>query len=342
MPKEWFQDINFRTKSRIIIMQANEIIEEYKAEGLTLTLRQLYYQFVARDLLPNNQRSYDNLGKIVSNGRLAGYIDWSAIEDRTRFLRGNTNWNSPEQIIRNAARGYSIDMWANQKIRFEVWIEKDALIGVVENVCRKNDIDYFACRGYVSQSELYKAGKRIERYFEDEDKETIVLHLGDHDPSGIDMTRDNQERLCMFSGYDVDVRRIALNKDQIDLYKPPPNPAKLTDSRAGGYVAEHGNYSWELDALEPRVLRNLIQDEVDIEKDQDAWEEREKLLEEHKEKLSEVVDYIESGEDYVKLQEDVEQEAAVRAEAETVLKNLFDKNDTDAWEAAEYYIKNHM
>lgn len=290
--REFFQETNFHGKSLMMIEAANAIIAEYQNEGLTLTLRQLYYQFVSRDLLPNTQRSYDNLGKVISNARLAGLIDWEAIEDRTRFLRGRTNWESPAHMIRSRARSYSIDMWSNQTTRLEVWIEKDALIGVIERVCYENDVNYFACRGYVSQSELYEAGKRIARYRED-GQDTVVIHMGDHDPSGIDMTRDNHERLCMFSGDYVEVKRVALNYDQVKQYSPPPNPAKMTDSRVGAYLANFGSSSWELDALEPRVLQALVQDTIDEYKDFDAWAEREELLSDHRAQLQKVIASLE-------------------------------------------------
>lgn len=99
----------------------------------------------------------------------------------------------------------------------------------------------------------------------------IVFHLGDHDPSGIDMTRDIEDRLALFADHVIEVRRLALNRDQIDLYKPPPNPAKVTDSRSDGYIAEHGHDSWELDALSPTVLADLITDAVTGVRDELAW-----------------------------------------------------------------------
>lgn len=290
--REAFQDVNFHIKSLLMIDRANDIISEYQADGLTLTLRQLYYQFVSRDLLPNNAKSYDNLGRTVSNARLAGLIDWDAIEDRTRFLRGRTNWPSPAAMIRSRARSYSIDMWENQSTRLEVWIEKDALVGVIERTCLDNDVDYFACRGYVSQSELYEAGKRIASH-RDKGQETVVIHMGDHDPSGIDMTRDNEDRLQMFSGDYVEVRRIALNFDQVKAHNPPPNPAKMTDSRVEGYIARFGTSSWELDALEPRILQGLVQNTIDEFKDPDAWAERVSLLEEHRRQLRDVIATLE-------------------------------------------------
>jgi len=289
--KEQFEDFPFRAKTLATIERANSIIEEYQSDGMTLTLRQLYYQFVARGLLENKKRNYDNLGVTVSKARLAGLIDWDAIEDRTRFLRGRINSYSPSSAIVGLQREYTINMWENQDYHVEVWIEKDALIGVIEGVCRRNDVDYFACRGYVSQSELYEAGKRMQRK-ESEGKTCVVIHLGDHDPSGIDMTRDNGNRLDLFSESYVDVRRIALNRDQIDEYSPPPNPTKLSDSRAEGYIAEHGYSSWELDALEPRVMRDLLQETIDEYIDPDEWQEREALLQEHKSILNDAVNFV--------------------------------------------------
>jgi len=295
MPLEQFIEKRFNRKSRAVILQANEIIAEYQAAGFTLTLRQLYYQFVARGLLANKQTNYDNLGNVISDARLAGLIDWDAIEDRTRFLRGHTTYDDPADAIERLHERYRIDMWQGQKRRVEVWIEKDALIGVVQAVCNKWDVNYFACRGYASQSELYAAGKRIQarRYYGNQD--SIVLHFGDHDPSGIDMTRDNEERLSMFAGRRVEVKRLALNMDQVEEYNPPPNPTKLTDSRANGYIDAYGMESWELDALEPKVIAQLIEDNVQEELDFDVWDDRVSRFQYDQRKLQEAVKFVQGN-----------------------------------------------
>ena len=146
----------------------------------------------------------------------------------------------------------------------------EPLIGVVERICRRLDVDFFACRGYVSQSEQWAAGKRFAEYRE-RGQEVVVLHLGDHDPSGIDMTRDNDARLGMFAREDVIVRRLALNYDQIESFQPPPNPAKLSDSRYERYFTRYGDESWELDALDPNVIQELIGEAVIEYRDEDAW-----------------------------------------------------------------------
>lgn len=266
MPKIEYQIKRFQEKSLKLIALANEIIADFASQGFGLTLRQLYYQMVSRNVFPNNERSYDNLGALVSDARLAGLIDWDAIEDRTRHLRGLSHWNDPAEVVQSAAHSFHYDLWEDQPRRVEVWIEKDALVGVIQKVCNKWDVPFFSCRGYTSQSEMWGAAQRIVQRWESDNQPTTIIHLGDHDPSGIDMTRDIDGRLEMFvrgHGAEVpDIKRIALNMSQIKKYNPPPNPAKATDCRYEGYRAEYGENCWELDALSPSVIANMVDREI--------------------------------------------------------------------------------
>lgn len=261
----------FGEEARSIIDRANAICQEYQAQGFDLTLRQLFYQFVARGIIPNRQSEYKRLGNIINDARLAGMLDWNYIVDRTRNVQTVAHWTNPAAIIEAAASSHRLDKWANQPRRVEVWIEKDALSGVIDGVCRTNDVSYFSCRGYTSQSEMWSAAQRLRRYAR-AGQEPTILHFGDHDPSGMDMTRDITDRLTMFMG-GIEVNRLALNMDQVRQYSPPPNPAKLTDSRASSYVDLYGDDSWELDALEPQVLAALISDTIDTLRDDDLWQE---------------------------------------------------------------------
>jgi hypothetical protein len=158
MPYETYVPRRFSGGNAEVIDDANKIIEEYRNQGFVLTLRQLYYQFVARDLLPNIPSEYKRLGSVINDGRLAGLIDWESIEDRTRHVRETAHWSSPSDIIGSCANQFAIDKWASQPCRVEVWIEKDALLGVIEPACVDLDVPYFSCRGYSSQSELWRAG----------------------------------------------------------------------------------------------------------------------------------------------------------------------------------------
>ena len=261
MPKTEYIAKRFSAASESRIVEANEIISEFAELGFTLTLRQLYYQFVARGKIENSQKSYKRLGELISNARLAGLVDWGAIEDRTRSVRGRDHWDCPAGIVEDAAGWYARDLWRDQDYRPRVWIEKDALVGVIEGVCVELDVPYFSCRGYTSQSALWRAAQLMRGL--PFGQTPVVVHLGDHDPSGMDMTRDITERLKLFCGQAVAVERIALNYDQIKQFNPPANPAKLTDSRAAGYVHKYGFDSWELDALNPTVIAGLIRAEIE-------------------------------------------------------------------------------
>lgn len=290
-----YEPNTMRAGTLAIAEQAAQIAEEYNRAGYDLTLRQLYYQFVGRGLTANwatghnTERSYKRLGTIVDNARMCGLIDWNHITDRTRGLAGDSHWDEPGDVINSAAWGYKIDHWEGQANRLEIWVEKEALAGIVGQVARERDVNYLACRGYLSSSAMWRSARRLGRYA-DQGLDVTILHLGDHDPSGIDMSRDNEDRLRKMISHDygwnaaqaVEFRRIALNRDQVDQYGPPPNPAKLTDSRAEGYVSEHGYESWELDALPPDVLVDLMNRHVDDVVDQRAWDARHALQEDQR------------------------------------------------------------
>ena len=262
----------FTAEHQEVLAKANHVLEEYAAQGFSLTLRQLYYQFVARGWLPNRQSEYNRLGNIISDGRLAGVISWTAIEDRGRNLMGIDSYESVPEFLNSVKSRFALDLWANQDYRPEVWIEKQALEGVIGGICNRLRVDFYSTKGYNSQSEQRRAGRRFAQYVQ-RGQRPIVFHLGDHDPSGMDMTRDNRDRLSMFAGAPVTVVRLALNRDQIDKFNPPENPVKFTDSRAEGYVAEHGYHSWELDALSPQYIAQVIEENVLRIRDPEKWDE---------------------------------------------------------------------
>lgn len=294
MPRINYVPKDFNPRHTDIIRKVNQIVATYAGQGFSLTLRQVYYQFVSRGWLENTFRNYKNLGNIITDARRAGHIDWNAITDRTRNIQGSYwGFDDPSQIIEPMAFG--VAKWEGQTTRLEVWVEKDALIDVIAQGARRHGVPYFSCRGYTSDSEVWAAAQRLEGYLDDTDVERVViLHLGDHDPSGIDMTRDITDRLSLFmsgdgygyvetldahsdildSGERAMVKRIALNWDQIQQYGPPPNPAKLTDSRSRDYIDRFGDESWELDALEPSVLVELIRSQIETVIDPGPWADR--------------------------------------------------------------------
>lgn len=294
-----YEHINFHAKSQRMIDIANEIIDEFRADGYTLTLRQLYYQFVAHDLIANKESEYKKLSTLMTKARMCGQVSWTAIEDRGRNLSAWSFEEDEQEVLSGVEYGLILDLWERQNTYVEVWVEKDALSSVIARPCNRWRVPYMSCKGYSSASEMWRAGQRFERHA-DLGQHCVLIHLGDHDPSGLDMTRDNQSRLDTFAGqFCVDVRRIALNRDQIDEHNPPPNPTKVTDSRAPEYMALHGSTCWELDALKPQVIDKLITDEITGLVDVDKWrktkeeeQERRKHLEMLHERWDEVRDHL--------------------------------------------------
>lgn len=288
------------------VTQADEIITEYQAQGFKLTLRQIYYKFVARDLFPDDRRwrwtgsrwvrdpngtknaepNYTWLGDLLNDGRLAGLIDWEAIEDRGRTLRELAHWETPSSIINACAEQFRCDLWVGQPYHVELWVEKDALLGIVQRTAERYDVPCFSSRGYASVTALYEAAKRFTKC-EEQGQQPVIIHLADHDPSGIDMTRDIADRLGVF-GLAVDVRRVALTMDQVDEYNPPPNPAKISDSRCAAYIQEYGYSSWELDALEPQVMDSVMSGAIEELIDRAMFEKRERLVASGRRKLTRV------------------------------------------------------
>ncbi|MGL1203620.1 hypothetical protein ACSTK0_21790 [Vibrio parahaemolyticus] len=274
MAKEFYKHWRPNEKSEALVSIAQSIIEDYQREGYTLTLRQLYYQFVARDLIENSERSYKNLGTVITKARMAGLLDWEAIEDRNREHKEFWFQEDETSVIERLPNYIQFDQWDRQPFYVEVWVEKEALGNVVSRACDTYLVPHMSCKGYLSASEAWRAGKRYEQKLYD-GKRCVLIHLGDHDPSGIDMTRDNRDRIDLFTRMpqEVEVVRLALNRDQIDQFNPPPNPAKITDSRAKEYIKRFGSTSWELDALEPQVMTEMIQSEIDKYIDDRIWNE---------------------------------------------------------------------
>jgi hypothetical protein len=286
MSKIAYREKRFGPSARVLIGASNEIIADYESQGLRLTLRQLYYQHVTRNTITNEEKSYKNLGTLISDARLAGLIDWDAIEDRVRRPRAANEYENLKELTDAALASYRLPRWKGQECYAELWVEKDALAGVLEPIARQFHVTLMVNRGYSSQSAMFEASQRFIarcRMTREDEKEIetlagtayedgnaatggneielarrpVLFYLGDHDPSGEDMVRDVRDRLSMF-GIDVDVQKIALTMAQVQKYNPPPNPAKVTDSRAAGYIAKFGNSSWEVDALPPNVLSQIV------------------------------------------------------------------------------------
>lgn len=246
---EQFRSLRFSSKNRILLEKCQVILKEYEEKGIKVTLRQLYYQMVSRGFIPNSDKEYHKLGGLLTDARYGGFIDWDSIEDRIRVPHRHSQFEDIPDLIEAAKQSYRLDRWANQDYYVELFTEKDALSSVLSPIADHWHVFFNVNRGYSSATALYDASKR---FLNEPEKKGILLYLGDHDPSGLDMIRDIQDRLNEF-GCTVDVIPIALTMEQIKQYNPPPNPAKITDKRAKEYIRQFGGMSWEVDALPPML-----------------------------------------------------------------------------------------
>lgn len=306
------------------------IVTDYQKRGYRLTLRQLYYQLVAADAIPNHDKVYKKIGTLLDDIRYSGRIDWDAIEDRGRVPKLPYFVESIEHAVKDTIDTYRLDRQLGQTRHIELWTEKDAISNILYQVTHRFHVRLVINKGYTSSSAMYQA---YERFVESiiKGQPITILYFGDHDPSGLDMVRDINDRLLQFfthgkqisgneplqknlddwwyetsesfwdlvdGGYleervakrieraeDVEIRdseeyeaakwkryfhennlfevkSIGLTMDQINQYRLPHNPAKITDPRAAEYVKKHGQKSWEVDALKPDVLTALVEDAI--------------------------------------------------------------------------------
>lgn len=258
-----------------VIQHIIDIVDEYEAEGYVLTLRQLHYQLVSSNWIVNHDSAYKKLGNIVDDCKYAGVIDWDNIEDRGRKPYIPYYVRDVDHALNDTIEQYRVDRQIGQDACIELWTEKDALSGILRRSTEKYHIQLVVNKGYTSSSAIYAAYKRCVRAIEKQ-RRFIILYFGDHDPSGLDMVRDIRERLTFmllngdyassFEGVDIDywfqVVPIGLSMQQIRKYNLPPNPTKLTDSRAKKYIQQHGETCWEVDALKPQVLTSIVETNI--------------------------------------------------------------------------------
>lgn len=312
--KYQFRKTRLSPENRTRLELINTIIEEYQQEGYVLTLRQLYYQLVSRDVVPNTPAEYEKLSVLLKEGRMGGIVDWNAIEDRLRKPSTPSSWESPMALLIAAANQFALPRMKGQGTYIEVWVEKDALSGVLERVTAPYHIPIMVNRGYSSASAMHDAYERFmsQIKYPGTAKKIRILYLGDFDPSGIDMLRDVEGRICEFFlgrfgafekfvvsctvrgkpgkksclhfphlwkkickeklNIDFAIVPIALTKEQIDEYQPPPNPAKRTDTRFNKFEANHGDTSWEVDALRPEVLNEILTTAIEEHIDRELFD----------------------------------------------------------------------
>lgn len=235
-------------KTLDIIETALDILSEHKP----MTVRQVYYQLVSRQLIENSKSSYQSVSTALVMARQKQIIPWTWIDDRLRRPRTVSMWDGLASFAETAIRAYRRNVWAEQDTLLEFWLEKDALSGIFEDILNPYGITLNVGRGYDGWTSIFNASKRYGS-----GEGVVILYFGDFDPSGEDMVRSLKERLAFFESC-PEIVKMALTHDDIIKHDLPPDFAKKTDTRARGFIAKHGDISVELDALPIEILKNRI------------------------------------------------------------------------------------
>ena len=237
-----------------LLEQVQKIMGSY---DFALTLRQIYYQLVAKQIIPNEQRYYKKLSRICVAGRDEGILPEEGFADRLREVDKLSSWVDLNEFMETVRRSYHKDKWQNQDRYLEIWTEKDALRGVLSQVTYQYDVSLMVARGQLSRTAIYEASKR---YKTKSDKECYLFYCGDFDPSGLSIYDSIKKRLGDF-GISINFERIALTEEQIEKYKLPSDPGKQSDPNYNKFVSLYGSdMVVELDSLPPDVLRDIIKD----------------------------------------------------------------------------------
>lgn len=267
-----------------------EILEQY---DIPVTVRQIYYRVVSDpyNFLEHTDKSYNNLKNAIVKMRRLGDIDWRRIIDPTRRAIGGDypDQGDPDAYIQNVLDTmedcdtyYSMPMWATQKNYVEVWVEKEALVGVIDAIASPFKVTVFPCKAYGSFTTLKEAV--IDRFSKYPDKEKFILYFGDWDPTGKDADRSLQKNLLEYGFGEVKIKleRIAIWDYQAKQRNLKSIPAKETDTRYKKFVEEHGEETWEIDAIPPDELQKMVKESIESYINPDAWDKREEKIADNK------------------------------------------------------------
>jgi len=272
-----------------IMDRACELIKEYNEESIRPTVRQIHYRLASEQVggYQNNKRCYKSLSEKLVKARMKGLIDWGGLADHVRYMLWTRLVPTVGELIEQATSSFGEDPWDAMGKRVVVWLEKDALAELIYHVVAGYYVPLAVSRGYSSWTFIYDNLDILKSVLE-----VKVFYLGDHDPSGLDIERFTKEAMRYF-GINLELRRVALTYEQIQRYNLLPNPTKRADPRSKEYIIKYGDVCWELDALEPKTLQQIVRSAVESEIEPSIWNKimdknrraREKLKEELRKRL---------------------------------------------------------
>jgi hypothetical protein len=266
------RSIRRQRRTRAGIDAIRRAIHDTLVEGHPMTVRQLFYRLVSGGVIEKTESEYKHtVVRLAVEMRMDGEIPFGWIADNTRWMRKPRTYSGLDDLLEQTQQTYRRAIWDEQDAYVEIWLEKDALAGVLIDVTGVWDVPLMVTRGFASLSFLYEAADAIR----EQGKPTYLYYLGDHDPSGLDIPRTVEQRIREFAPeVDITFERVAVNPDQIERWGLPTRPTKTSDSRSKGFEGE----SVEVDAIPPAILRRITNERITRHIDKSQYE-RVRLIE---------------------------------------------------------------
>lgn len=279
-----------RRRSRAEIRAIRDAIYETVAADPPMTVRQVFYQLVTKGVIAKSESEYKTtVVRLLGDMRREGELPFRWIADGTRWQRKPRSHNSLADMLEGQATLYRRDIWRDQDAYVEIWLEKEALAGVLYKATAEWDVPLMVTRGYPSLSYLNNAAEAIDA----EGKPAFLYYFGDHDPSGVDIPRKVEEDLRTFAPEaDITFERVAVTPALIEDLGLPTRPTKKTDSRSKSFVGE----SVEVDAIPPAMIRQMVSDCIEQHVDQDRLDAAKRVEELERETLAHFLDQHLEGE----------------------------------------------
>lgn len=273
------------------IEQLQDALYAIVAEQQPMTVRQVFYQATVRGLVEKEETGYDKVQINLAKMRRSDKLPWDWIVDNTRARNHPLTFRDVAAALQYAANNYRKELWNDTNAYVEIWLEKDALAGVIEGVTHKYDVSLMVARGYSSVTFLKDAAENIST----KSCPVHIYHLGDFDPSGVNAGEKIEEFLQEYApDADIKFTRLAVTPEQIKQWKLPTRPTKASDSRAATFGSR---ISVELDAIEPRQLRALVEDAIKRHMPPKKYKELMAVEEHEQEQIRKFVDDLDMDED---------------------------------------------
>jgi hypothetical protein len=272
-----------RSKRSLALVKAIYPITE---AAQPITGRGVGYKLFTAGLIPSMARSeMQRIYRLLKEEREQDEIPWHWIVDETRGLEINATWADPTAFAKQMTLAYRRDFWDQQPVRCEVWSEKGTVRGVLKPVLDEYGVGFRVMHGFSSATSVYDVAQS------NDERPLIVLYAGDFDPSGMFMSeKDLPKRLAEYGGDHVELRRLALTREQVSALPSFPAADKKKDSRYGWFVANHGDRCWELDAMDPNDLRDCVEAAIKELIEPEAWERCETVNEAQRDNLKDFLE----------------------------------------------------